>query len=431
MCQYKFEGTLVVLLIGLLFAVPALADPPDLKLEIIPTSVEVGPDDPSQVTVVLRNPSDQPVTGVKLTHFTNTEVDIKPLTQSIQELSPNSAKALTLTVSTREDEWPDAGKVYVRVDYQWRESDENTQDKPPVDLVQLGSFEVTVPQVPAVSDVADVEIRSTLTALNEQRPGTVFLLMENKRGVPLEVVNIKPHVPSFVKIEPQPKCIFSVGLDFVDRLDTEKPSLWKLLEQLIKGRDNTSGTQGEKPLPKELNEKFKEEGYDLAEDASYTTDRRKKEWTVTDGDTQYKIRREDKELCVYKPESEVEFKMDAREKAIVPFDVSATDVVRPGKHLLAFEIELKWQEEGQKQESTLIASHEVDVGVFGESEILTLLGVPAFFLLPGFLLLVVLRIFILPVKRREDPQATMPFPLDITVHPTEFAAVAITISRLM
>jgi len=84
----------------------------------------------------------------------------------------------------------------------------------------------------------------------------------------------------------------------------------------------------------------------------------------------------------------------------IDLEVEARSSVRPGKHELLLRVPLTT--EGEAQAVDAIAAQEVEVGVEGESAILTALGVPALFLVPGFLALTAalllwrLRIFRLP-----------------------------------
>jgi hypothetical protein len=63
------------------------------------------------------------------------------------------------------------------------------------------------------------------------------------------------------------------------------------------------------------------------------------------------------------------------------FIATANGRVRPGKQLLLFKVRLL-TDRGARD---FLITREVSVGVIGQSEILKLLGVPSFFLLPGFL----------------------------------------------
>lgn len=140
----------------------------------------------------------------------------------------------------------------------------------------------------------------------------------------------------------------------------------------------------------------------------------------------------------FSPQTEI----PPRGKISIPYDVSIKDEstnvpiidvsikskapFRPGKYLLVFDIPIEWHDKGEAKRSTLIASHQIDVGVFGESQILTLLGIPAFFLMPGFLLLIFLEL----LWSRGNAQSTVPAFLNIKTSPLHFAAIAISISLL-
>jgi hypothetical protein len=63
------------------------------------------------------------------------------------------------------------------------------------------------------------------------------------------------------------------------------------------------------------------------------------------------------------------------------FIATANGRVRPGKQLLMFKVRLLTD----RAPRDYLVTREVSVGVLGQSEILKLLGVPSFFLLPGFL----------------------------------------------
>ena len=67
--------------------------------------------------------------------------------------------------------------------------------------------------------------------------------------------------------------------------------------------------------------------------------------------------------------------------------VRARDRVKAGKYLLVLEIKTQSYEGGVPLQRSIIVSQAVDVDVLGESAILKVAGIPAFFLLPGTLLL--------------------------------------------
>ena len=78
-----------------------------------------------------------------------------------------------------------------------------------------------------------------------------------------------------------------------------------------------------------------------------------------------------------------------RTVAVFPLDISAAKTVHSGKHLLLFEVNLAWNDEGHSQTGSALCKYECDVGVLGDSEFLVPVGVPSFLLLPGFLIVIV------------------------------------------
>jgi len=73
--------------------------------------------------------------------------------------------------------------------------------------------------------------------------------------------------------------------------------------------------------------------------------------------------------------------------AIEEFPVRASDRLKAGKYLLVFQITIQASEGGAPLRRNILISQDVDVRALGQSAILTVAGIPAFFLLPGTLLL--------------------------------------------
>lgn len=116
---------------------------------------------------------------------------------------------------------------------------------------------------------------------------------------------------------------------------------------------------------------------------------------------------------------------------VVPCEVevrgSGKAPVRPGKHLILFKVGLSWRSGGRELSGIQVASHELDVGVLGESEILTALGVPTFLVLPGFLMVVTFGL-LWKVVPSPSGQARKDFPL--AAKSPELWLVAISLSIL-
>jgi hypothetical protein len=108
---------------------------------------------------------------------------------------------------------------------------------------------------------------------------------------------------------------------------------------------------------------------------------------------------------------------------VFTIDANATTRVQPGDYTIVVETDLEWQQYGRKWANSQVVSENLTVGVYGLSDILTLLAVPSFVLLPGLLLLVFYR-FAWRVVERQDP-----FELDLKS--VEFWAWSITLSGLV
>lgn len=91
-------------------------------------------------------------------------------------------------------------------------------------------------------------------------------------------------------------------------------------------------------------------------------------------------------VTVDRPEMSEDQSVPPQGIRVFEMDVSVSDRAFPGKHLLFFEAEIAWQQQGLARTATLTASKEIEVNVLGENAILQLISVPSLLLLPGFLM---------------------------------------------
>ncbi len=70
------------------------------------------------------------------------------------------------------------------------------------------------------------------------------------------------------------------------------------------------------------------------------------------------------------------------------FTATAGDAIQPGKHSVVFDVDVTWDEHGTLRAARLVASHDFEVGILGESELMKAVGIPTFLLLPGALLMI-------------------------------------------
>ena len=72
--------------------------------------------------------------------------------------------------------------------------------------------------------------------------------------------------------------------------------------------------------------------------------------------------------------------------------ISAASQVTPGRYVIEFPVTAEWDEAGYHQMRVLTVDKEVSVGVFFESDLLKVLGVPSFLILPGALVLFTMQL---------------------------------------
>ena len=296
---------------------------PTLNIEVIPTTI-LRTAKNNQVQVVVRNPTNNTVSNLSLSWLNNTSLKISSDKKTIDQLPPNAEVAWTLNIS-QTYQTQNAEKIYLRIDYSWID---NTSSAKPIPRVQFSELQVTVPPFESIDTIASIEVKSVLTDVNEHSPGFVYIILENKSNIPIQITD-------------------ATHLKLVDVI-TVSP------EETIK--DVTL-------LP--------------------------------------------------------------HQKRNILYTVAVSNTVRPSKYILPFEIDLSWQKDGQEQVGTLITMHEVKVGVFGESQILDLLGIPAFFLLPGYLMMLAFQILWERGKTSEEGEK-FPSPKS-----SKFLFMAISLSSLM
>jgi hypothetical protein len=285
---------LLLLLAGASFGNSAVADDTQVKLELTPATVDLPTKGEAQTQLVLRNKSAAGLQNIAIAWFSGTEAEIKAEDSSKDpaNLAAQAEKYWTVHLAQGVRGLV-PGSVYFRVTY-------NTTGAKSVPQVLYATLTVNSRQADEVSKVVEVVPNTASTQLNEQRPGQVFLVINNKSNLPIRLGQITAAGPSFI-----------------------------------------SGTADMSALPKNA-----------------------------DG-------------CV---------QIEARDSGYVPVSIKVTDTVRPGKHLLIFTVPIEWGVDEHLRKANVIAQQQFDVGILGESELLTALGLPSFLILPGFLMIVAFRL---------------------------------------
>ncbi|MCH9661737.1 MAG: hypothetical protein K0U54_12605 [Bacteroidetes bacterium] len=93
----------------------------------------------------------------------------------------------------------------------------------------------------------------------------------------------------------------------------------------------------------------------------------------------------------------------------IPNRVTLDKLMPPqsGTHLLLFLVKYSWEKDGQNHQGSIVISKEISVGIPYITEMLTLIGVPVFFLLPGFLTIVTFKWVSKSLKKDSPDQLTL------------------------
>lgn len=311
-----------LLLVLVAFTKVAWAEPPDLEVSVIPSSVEVPPLGEASALVVVQNTGQDALHNVKLSWFSDAGVELV-----VEEPMSSTLVAYGILVwrirVTQMEGMQVEGTVHLRVDYTWEE-DAATE---PVPRASFGSLQVAARQPETVERVVEVQAMTTGQSLMEHRPVLDYLVVTNISDVPIRVTEVLSSGPAFIQFE-------SPGIG---------------------------------------------DGLILA----------------------------------------------PHEKGTIAIQAKATDVAQPGKYLLLYEVTLEWKGEGLERTGKVITTREISVGVLGESEILTILGIPSLLVLPGFLMIVTYKILWGRGKSKDEKNR---FPLEIKA--PEFWVVAVLLSIL-
>jgi hypothetical protein len=280
-------------------AAPPAQEPPELELELVPTTLEVPASGEARALVIVTNPTTHTLRSLDLSWFTGAGVAVAEDAPATDELGAYATLTWPLRVSQAGQE-PADGALHLRLDYIWE------RQGTPVPRVATGELALGARPPLTAEGVARIQVQTALESLMQYRPGWVYLVVTNLADVPVEVTGVRPDGPDFVSFE-------------------------------LTGP--VTGT------------------------------------------------------------------LAPQETRTIPVYVTASDAVRPGKHLLVFDVGLRWDRGGRAQTGSLVSQHTIEAGVLGESEILTLLAVPSFLVLPGALIMVTLGL----LWRYVRPRGEFPF----------------------
>ncbi len=255
-----------------------------LTLEVQPAAIQLSVGGQTEVTVIARNPSDTPLTGVALSWYGDLTAALATGQAGAPVTLPAGGSVTWRMLITSKATTRSSAKLIFRADY--------TQAA----LAQtvFAPLDATLLPPKSISDLASLSIVYNPATLDDQHSANLYLLVQNKSALPLTLEDVQVHLPTAM---------------------------------LTATRQDPSSTQGEIP-----------------------------------------------------PGS----------VRAVTYLLKPTGQITPGTYPLVFEASLRWND-GRDQSASLTASQNVTLGVFGETPILGVFQVPAFFLLPGFLALLTFK----------------------------------------
>lgn len=119
------------------------------------------------------------------------------------------------------------------------------------------------------------------------------------------------------------------------------------------------------------------------------------------------------------------FTVAARSGAQTEIKLQAEGRVTPGAYPVLLVVSAEWQRDGHRHSRSVIISKQAHVGVFFESELLKVLGVPSFLLLPGCLFLFTMQLLVTLGVLGLKNESRLP---QLTVTSPGFWIIAVTFS---
>ena len=362
---------LMILLLQFTRVGTAYADQPDISVDIIPSAVDIPPNPQNgqrgqtgsqvHVEVEITNLSTNTLQALQLCWFTNGAVTVTNSLPKMQcfppsnTLAPGAQYTWDVELAQTKDRLV-PGTVQFRINYK---RPANGQPGGLVDRTSFASLAVESLKPQAAQQVASVQVATSLTTLNEQQPGQVYLLVTNTSDFQLQINSLVLKGPDFITLNAH---------GFKESSNSQQASN----SQQQSNKCNNIGNESTNETPSPAGSQS----------------------------------------------------IPPRQTTTIAIDVSTSCPVQPGNQLLVFEIGLQWEDGGQLQTGNLVANQTIQAGVLGSSEILTLLGIPSFLFLPGFLALITVQLLWQLNTRR--PASDYPLPL---VSP-QSGLIAVTLSGI-
>jgi hypothetical protein len=358
--------------------------PAPAKLELFPAQVDISPGGESvTVQVLMHNTAKEAITKAKLTwpsDMSNLSVNSVPASSTPVTIDGNSDAEWTVTIQKTAP-----GSVSPQLPFIVNYS------VGPRQLVAHMPLELTIRDI---TQIADVTIMTTVSALDQQHPNRIYIVIDNKSDRVITLSDVTSGSPDFISLSSEFEETRAIG-DKVDKdvkmAQADGLKLYRSdLEDKVRDEIKSTKEQIKKDNPQapddavearllEKTEQMKNNVMDKVVAAQGVNQQYQSVLQQVIDDILEMMRMEDsaKKNWIFAP----------HQMGYVPILVEASDRVQPGKHLLVFDVTFLWGEPKTAQPRDLVRSTEVDVQVLGESTVLKLLVLPSSLLLPGFLAL--------------------------------------------
>lgn len=362
-------------LVAVLLTAAAKASEPETaaELTLTPAEVALAGGEATRVLAVVKT-GDRGLSEVRLHVTPLPGLSVRPEAAeaaSWEEIEAGDSRSVDLLV---ERDRGGAGTGTVPLRLTWRRPS-GSNDRGTSSGVLVNSLKVTdAPRL--MSQIVELEVQSAIEKIEDRRHGGMaYVVVKNLTNHRLTVTGVRCYAPYFLEVRHR-------------RPEPPEPSLWisAVLSRLWHALTDADGASGAGT------------GSDAEEEAE-------KAWSCGDG----------------LPLPTVE----AGSSRALPFQITA-DVVEPGQHTVAWELDLAWSRGDAKHQGAAVAVHDFTLAVLGESDLLQLFAWPSILVLPGALMILAF----LTLRKRVWPRSQSDLSATDAATKAEFWLIAVALSFL-
>jgi hypothetical protein len=169
-----------------------------VTLAFNPTPIALVPGSQGRTQLVLHNGSNRVLEDIEVTWFSNQEVEVISLLEAVDVLASGAAHRWDIDVVLHPNT-AEIASVYFRASYVYYQDATSTR----TDASVAAILEITPASTLRVEELIDIQVKRVEQALNEQQPGMLYLLVENKTFLDIEIQSVSVSGPDFVVLSPQ------------------------------------------------------------------------------------------------------------------------------------------------------------------------------------------------------------------------------------